>query len=177
MIHGCKYTAYSILIFIVFIITGCASVISKQVREQVNPDITVEEVFKYPERYKGEMIIVSGDIIETKNTKDGTLITAIQHPAGFRGRPKNVDESAGRFLAIDESYLDPYIYRKGRDITVAGEVQGIRTLPVGEIPYRYPVIHVKELYLWPVEKQPYSYPYRPYYYDDYWWWRRGFWYY
>lgn len=153
---------------------GCAPVISKQVRERVNQEITLEEVFKDPERFKGETIIVSGDIIETEVTKEGTLLKILQHPAGFRGRPKDVDRSEGRFLAIADFYLDPYVYRKGREVTVGGEVQGARSLPLGEIHYNYPVVHIKDIYLWPIERIYYPF-YRPYYYNDYWWWRSRYW--
>lgn len=153
---------------------GCAPVISKQVREQVNPDITLEEVFKDPERFEGETIIVSGDIIETEVTKEGTLLKILQHPAGFRGRPKDGDKSEGRLLAIADFYLDPYVYKKGREVTIGGEVQGIRSLPLGEIQYNYPVIRIKDIYLWPIERMYYPF-YRPYYYNDYWWWRNRYW--
>jgi ClpP class serine protease len=34
--------------------------------------------------------------------------------------PKETKESGGRFLALVEKFLDPHIYRKGREITVAG---------------------------------------------------------
>lgn len=176
MIKGIKYfSSYQSISFVVLLsITGCAPVISKQVREQVNPNITADEVFKDPERYKGETIIVSGNIIETENTKEGTLIKILQHPATSRGRPKDVDTSAGRFLASVDHYLDPVIYAKGRAITIAGEVQGIQTLPVGEVQYTYPVIHAREIYIWPVEKRYYS---PDYHYHDPFWWRPGFWYY
>ncbi|TLD40507.1 MAG: outer membrane lipoprotein Slp family [Candidatus Jettenia ecosi] len=169
------FSSYQCISFVILLlITGCAPVISKQVREQVNPNIRVEEVFKDPERYQGEMIIVSGNIIETENTKEGTFIKILQHPAGSRGRPKDVDTSKGRFLAAFDHYLDPVIYAKGRAITIAGEVQGKQTLPVGEVQYTYPVIRAKEMHLWPVEKRYYS---PDYYYHDHFWWRRGFWYY
>lgn len=152
---------------------GCVPVISKQIRNQVRPDITFTEVHKDPERYKGEMVILSGIIVETENTKEGTLLKVLQCPAGFRGKPGNVDETGGRFLALDSRYLDADVFTKGRSVTIAGEIQGKRILPLGEIEYTYPLISVKEIYLWPVEKR---YPDRHYYYD-YWWWRNRYPYY
>ena len=166
----CFIFSCPMLIPLLFSITSCAPVISKQVREQVRPDITFAEVLNDPEHYKGQMIILSGVVIETENTKEGTLLKVLQRPAGFRGKPKGVDESGGRFLALDNRYLDVNVFTKGRAVTIAGEVREKRTLPLGEIEYTYPLIHVKEIYLWPVEK---SYPDR-YYYHDYWWWRSPF---
>ncbi|NUO08912.1 MAG: Slp family lipoprotein [Candidatus Brocadia sp.] len=161
---------YSMLILLLILIAGCAPVISKQVREQVRPEVTFTEVFNDPERYKGQMVIFSGVIVDAKNTKEGTLLQVLQRPAGYRGQPKDVDETGGRFLALDRRYLDVNVFTKGRSVTVAGEVQGKRVLPLGEIEYSYPLIHVKELYLWPVVKQ-YRPPYPSYYYHpDSWWW-------
>ncbi len=172
-----KSTLYSISPKIIYIallaLLGCAPVISKQVREQVNQSITLEEVCKNPERYRGEVIIVSGDIIETENTKEGTFIKVLQHPPDFRGKPKNTDASVGRFLAFAGYYLDPFIYAKGRNVTIAGEVQGKQTLPLDEIEYSYPLIHIKEIYLWPIVRT-YYFP-RRYYYNNYWWWRSRYW--
>jgi outer membrane lipoprotein len=138
----------------------------------VKPDLTFREVLNDPERYKDQMVILSGVIIETKNTKEGTLLTVLQRPAGFRGKPKDVDESEGRFLALDIRYLDVNVFAKGRVVTVGGEVQGKRVLPLDEIEYAYPLIYVKEIYLWPVVEKRYYSPYYPY---DHWWWRNCFW--
>ncbi|MCF6159552.1 MAG: hypothetical protein E3K32_13505 [wastewater metagenome] len=155
-----KYAVRSRLLPIVLLLSmiGCAPVISKQVREQVDPAITPEEVLSNPEQYSGEMIILSGEIIETKIDKEDTLIVVLQRPAGFRGRPKDAGTSAGRFLALVDHYLDPFIYRQGREITIGGRIEGTRALPLGETQYVYPVIHVEDLYLWPIERDYY----RPY---------------
>ncbi|WKZ23423.1 MAG: Slp family lipoprotein [Candidatus Brocadiaceae baterium WH-1] len=159
-------------------IAGCAPVISKQLRQQIEPDLTAEDILKDPDRYTGKVFMVSGTILETEITEEGTFIKILHRPATFRGRPKDVDESAGRFLALTDRYLDPVVYAKDRSITVAGEILGKRTLPLGKIQYDYPLIHAREIYLWPLTPElsrPYPYPY-PYYYDH-WWWRRGYWYY
>ncbi len=170
-----KYIFFSqSLSIVLLLIAGCAPVISKQVREQVSPDITFGEVFNNPERYKGQMIILSGIIIQIENTKEGTLLQILQRPAGFRGKPKDVDETGGRFLALDSRYLDATVFIKGRAVTVAGEIQEKRILPLGEIEYTYPLIYVKEIYLWPVIERGYYAPYPYYYDDDYWQWRSHF---
>jgi outer membrane lipoprotein len=141
------------MVIVVLFMVGCAPVISKQVREQVRPDVTFREVLNDPERYKGQMIILSGIVVETENTKEGTLLQVLQRPAGFRGKPKDVDETGGRFLALDSRYLDVAVFTKGRAVTIAGEVQGKRILPLDETEYIYPLVYVKELYLWQAERR------------------------
>ena len=174
MRQSTKYFIFSHSMLIAFLLSvvSCAPVISKQIRDHVKPDLTFREVLNDPERYKDQMVILSGVIIETKNTKEGTLLTVLQRPAGFRGKPKDVDESEGRFLALDIRYLDVNVFAKGRVVTVGGEVQGKRVLPLDEIEYAYPLIYVKEIYLWPVIEKRYYSPYYPY---DHWWWRNRFW--
>lgn len=164
----------SILIVMLLFVASCAPVISQQVREQARPDITFKEVHNTPEHYKGQVVILSGFIVEAKNTKEGTLLEILQAPAGFRGKPRDADESEGRFLALSNHYLDTSIYTKERKVTVAGEVQGKRVQPLGKTEYVYPLLHVKEIHLWPVEEvhpypYPHPYPYSYYGFDRYYW--------
>jgi outer membrane lipoprotein len=130
-----------------FSIVGCAQVISKQLREQVAKELTLSVVFKDPEVYKGKNVLWSGVIISSVNLKEGTIIEVVQKPADRRGKPKDVDESEGRFLALYPGYLDVAIYNGGRKVTVAGEVQGKRIQRLGEIDYTYPLISAKEIHL------------------------------
>jgi outer membrane lipoprotein len=76
-------------------------------------------------------------------------------------------------MALYEGFLDAAIYSEGREVTVAGEVKGKRVLPLGEIQYAYPLISIKELYLWPPKIKkgffyPYPHWYYPWWYDPYW---------
>ena len=139
--------------YCLFSIGGCAQVISKQLRGQVAKELTLSEVLKDPETYKGKTVLWSGVIISSVNLKEGTMLEVLQKPADMQGKPKDVDESEGRFLALHPGYLDVAIYNGGRKVTVAGEVQGKKIQPLGEIDYTYPLISAKEIHLWPVEKK------------------------
>jgi len=154
------------LAYALFSFTGCAPVISKQFREQAAKELTLGVVLKNPDAFKGKTVLWSGVIIRSVNLKDGTMIEVLQKPAGMEGRSKDVDESEGRFMALKPGYLDMAIYSQGRNVTVAGEVRGKRIQRLGEIEYSYPLIRVKEIHLWPVEKEErVYYPYR----CPYWW--------
>jgi outer membrane lipoprotein len=107
-------------------------------------------------------------IISSVNLKEGTMIEVLQKPADTRGKPKDVDESEGRFLALHPGYLDVAIYNRGRKVTVAGEVEGKKIQRLGEIEYTYPLISAKEIHLWPVEKK--DRVYYPRWYAPYWYW-------
>ena len=152
------------------IVTGCAHVISEQLRLQVPPELTFKEVSRGPAKYQGKIVLWGGVIIKSTNSKEGTLIEVLEKPLGFRGQPKDVDVSEGRFLILHPKYLDTAIYAQDREITVAGKVIGERTLPLGEIEYSYPVIAPKEMHLWEREEPDYWYPYWPYGWWGYPWW-------
>jgi len=150
--------------YIFFCLSGCASIISKEIRRQVVEELTLSVVAKAPESYKGKTVLWSGVIINSINLKEGTMIEVLQKPPDFRGEPKDVDYSEGRFLILDPRYLDVAIYTRGRKITVAGVVRGKKVRPLGEVEYTYPLISAKEIYLWPVEREERYYPFCPYWY-------------
>lgn len=166
-IHSAKLVTFFILV-----IAGCAPVISKDIRDQVARDLSFKEVLQDPEAYKGKMVLWGGVIIKAENQKEGTLIEVLQKPTDREGRPKDVDLSDGRFLALYDGFLDAAIYAREREVTIAGEIKEKRVLPLGDIQYSYPLILVRQLHLWPAERkeQLYPYPYpRPY--GPYpWWW-------
>ena len=175
-----KNNAYHIILTLIimgyglFSLTGCAPVISKQLREQIAKELTLQVVLKDPEVYKGKTILWSGVIISSVNLKGGTMIEVLQKPADMEGKPKDVDESEGRFLALNPGYLDVAIYRQGRKVTVAGIIQGKKIQRLGEIDYAYPLISAREIHLWPPKKEDRGYyPYPCWHYP---WWHYPYWY-
>ncbi len=121
------------MFFLFFLLSGCAHVISKDLRGKADPSLTFREVFQNPNAYQGKMVIWGGDIVKTINQKDGTtLVEVFQLPLSRRGEPNETYPSEGRFLILTEKYLDPYLFRRGRKITVAGEILGERTMALGK---------------------------------------------
>ena len=164
--------SYSLMLLLLLSV-GCASIISKELRRELSPDITFKQVIKDPDAHKGKTVLISGIILGSRNTKEGTLIEILQKPADMEGKPKDVDDSDGRFLALYNGYLDTAIYSRGRDVAVAGEITGKRILPLGEIDYIYPLISIKEIHLFKVRKEE-GFRDCPY---PYWWWYHPRWYY
>jgi outer membrane lipoprotein len=164
-----------LLLFLILLLSACAHVISKDLRTKSDLSLTLAQVRQNPDTFKGKWVVWGGEIIETVNQQDGTTqIEIFQRPLGWRGEPKETTYSEGRFLILADNYLDPYIFRRGRKITVAGEIAGGKIKPLGEMEYRYPVVSSKQIYLWPVY---YYQPYPYYYYDPWWgypyWWGFG----
>jgi len=162
-----KRIQFLLLFSVILFISGCAHVISKDLRGKADLSLTFGQVNQNPNAYKGKLVVWGGELVQTENQKDGTTqIEVFQKPLGWRGEPKDTGYSEGRFLILAEEYLDPYLFRRGKKITVAGEIQGEKIKLLGEMDYRYPVVSSKQIYLWPVYYYP-TYPY--YYYYDPWW--------
>jgi outer membrane lipoprotein len=148
-------------------LSGCAHVISTDIIEQVNTDIEFTSLLKAPQDYQGQMVLLGGIIVNTVNRADGTLLEVYQtRMDSTTGKPIDVDESQGRFLALYEGFLDGAIYRKGRKVTIAGIVTGERVMKIGQVDYHYPYLVIKEIYLWKEDQRYEPYPWDPW---DPWW--------
>ena len=149
------------LVLSLILLSGCAHVISKDLRTKSDLSLTLSQVRQNPESFKGKWVVWGGEIIETVNQKEGTTqIEMFQRPLGWRGEPKETRAPEGRFLILADQYLDPYVFRRGKKITVAGEMIGEKIKPLGEMDYRYPMVSSKQIYPWAeYDYQPYPYPY------------------
>ena len=160
---------YLIIILAIIAFVSC-SPFSKDNLKQVDQDLTLKEVLKNTDQYKGTTVLWGGTIIETINRSGETLIIVLQTDLDYERRPGSIDQSEGRFIVKKTGFLDPEIYAKDRKITVIGLVNGNEDFPLGEIRYQYPVVKATQLILWEkLENQaPY---YDPWYWGPYpsWW--------
>jgi outer membrane lipoprotein len=167
-----------IFFFLLAALAACAP-ISQDIRRQADASAPFSEIQKNPDKYRGMIVIWGGVIIETMNLKESTVIKVMQTALDIQERPTDLDRSQGRFIIRVDRFLDPDIFKKGRQVTVGGEIAGSEIQPIGEIQYTYPVVQAKELKLW---EQPVPYP--AYYYDPWYWgppypwrpWGRPYWY-
>ena len=178
-----KYYWSVLLLFISLSLFSCAPVLRKDIMESAIRDVSVPDIRQSPEMYKGKLFVLGGIIVNTRVTVEGSLIEALYVPVDSRGYLKGVGLSHNRFLALfpkERGILDPLIFRRDREITLAGELIGIREGKIDEMEYAYPLFRIIELYLWEEEKEyyvfpPYYEPY-PYWWDyHYWWWDRPYW--
>lgn len=163
------------------LMAGCAHVISDQSMRLVDRTITFNRLRENPDAFGGKYVLVGGIIASVKNTNAGGQLEVVQLPLDSSGTPEDSYASGGRFLAVSPGFLDALIYKQGRMVTLVGEVKGKRVMPLDEVEYGYPVVAMKEIYLWKEyerERYPYSGPgYYPYYWYDpwdyYWFYRPG----
>lgn len=176
--HLKRWIRHLLLAGLFLLPSACAHVISSEVRAKAQKDLSFPAVLAHPDAYRGETVIWGGQVIDTLNEPGATFIKILQIPLDFTGMPEDEEQSQGRFLAEVKGYADPEVYRKGRRVTLAGEVIGQKVEPLGEIEYAYPRVKVQEIHLWkqyPAGYGPYSgpywygYPYAPPYPWPYFW--------
>jgi outer membrane lipoprotein len=140
-----------IYVFLFFTLIAACAPFSQKVLKEAQPALSLSDVRNDPDRSKGKMVIWGGVIIETLNRMDETILKVMQTGLDYQKRPEKTDKSLGRFMIRYKGFLDPYIYGKGREITVAGVISGKEEQAIGDIHYVYPVVDSQELRLW--EKQ------------------------
>jgi outer membrane lipoprotein len=167
------------LAMIMLIVSGCSHAISRPNRQAAVKGLTPQHILQDFDAYKGKLVLMGGEIIGTQNLATETVIEILQRPLDrHTGRPKTAQEYGGRFLVRYGTFKDPYVYNKGRELTVAGMVAGTKMSLIGEKAYTHLVLENRETYLWPEQKEyegyPYDYP--PWWYDPWWpyWYRRPY---
>ena len=164
----------SILLF-----SACGPVLNKELMREGTRNISFPDLTANPDQYRGKLFILGGIIVDAKFTQKGSQIEALYVPVDSRGYLQEDGKYAGgRFLAFypkERGLLDPVIYKKSREITLAGTFLNIHKGKIDEMEYSYPVFEIRQLYLWeeqqyyPAPAYPwYSYPY-PYGWYDPWW--------
>ena len=148
------------------LLSACVGV-PQEIRNAPPGDLQPEVVRQQPDAHLGDRVRWGGQIVAVENEENETWVVMVARPLGFAGRPKDTDQSPGRFLARFEGFLDPATYKAERELTVSGRLEAPQTRSVGNYAYLYPVLRVEQSRLW--EPQP-EYPpgYRSYPYYDPW---------
>lgn len=134
------------------LINGCSYAVSRDLVAQSDKSITIQQIQTDPARLAGKTVILGGEIIEIRVTKQGTLIEVLEKPLDLWGKPKRTFRSGGRFLLLHSRVLDPVVYAPGREITVAAQVKGTFEKGLAEEGIDYPLLVTRELKLWERER-------------------------
>ncbi|WP_447599679.1 Slp family lipoprotein [Nitrospira sp. Nam80] len=153
------------MLALVLALPGCATTSEPGDSSQ----IPFTQIKSSPDSFRGQTVVLGGEVLAAKRLKDATRIEVLQLPLSGSAPVPDLTQSQGRFLALQREFLDPATIPHGTRITVTGEVTGSQTMPLDETDYTYPVIEVRELKVWPQMAEAPLYPYRPYpYYYPYW---------
>ena len=153
---------------VLMVFSGCTPVLNREVMDQGMRDLPFSQMREAPDVFKGKLFILGGLIVETRLVEKGSQIEALSVPVDSLGYLRETARTQGRFLALypgSKGILDPMVYKRGREVTLAGEFVGARRGRIDEMEYVYPVFEIRDIYLWEEEKDYYPYPYYdPFYY-------------
>jgi outer membrane lipoprotein len=146
----------AIFLLLAVTFTACSSGISQQAREQVTYNGPFAAVQKTPEKYRGEILLLGGKVIKISNQEGASELIVLELNLGNQDRPRDNDQSQGRFLIRSTRFIDPAIFPPGTLITVVGRLQGSETRLIGKMRYTYPVIEPIETKKWSAGSEPTS---------------------
>lgn len=143
------------------LIAACSSqrVIPEALEPLVDRAVVFREVVAAPDLYQGKIVVFGGEVLKAKRLKEGTQIELLQLPLDRGERPiLDRQQSQGRFLAIQQEFLDPATIVEGTKMTIVGELSKSKVEHLDDVEYRYPVLIVKHLHLWPARSEEYGRP-------------------
>lgn len=163
-------------------VAACAPVLNKDLMREGAREFEPRHLLETPEVFSGKLFVFGGVIVETRLVEAGSQIEALFVQVDRYGYLRETTGYRGRFLAIyprSKGVLDPLIFKKGREVSLAAEFLEVRKGRIDEMEVSYPVFEIRQVYLWeeyrghpyyawPAYYYPYPY-YYPYWYDP--WWR------
>lgn len=158
-----------VIVPVMLLMLSACSNVPVAIKDAPNPDLQLAQVSDDAVNQKGQRVRWGGQIVKVENNDEGAFLHIAQFPLNSFGRPITSDDSDGRFLAYNKTFVDPYIYKKGTSVTVAGVINNTSTIKVDQKIMTVPVVQVTDLYRWTVshyDRDPYWRGY-PYYYDHF----------
>jgi len=112
-------------------------------------DISYSQATQNIARFKDAPVRWGGVVIDVENEQNFSLVQILYYPLNSYGRPRLDKPNEGRFLIKSPQFLDPAVYTKDSEITVAGILKGDVERKVGNKTLRLPLISSTVIYLWP----------------------------
>lgn len=160
MQHAMRYLLISAA---VLVLAGCASRYPEPIRTDVTNLVEFETAQRDTEAAQGGTARWGGVIANVQNTEQQTRLEVVNFRINGYGRPQVSDNSNGRFVVYIDRFVDPEIYKRGRQVTALGQFSGIEEGQIGSFNYNYPVIQAEGVELWQERREVQQAPYWGYY--------------
>lgn len=160
-----------VLALTALVLSGCAGMQPLPVPERITQpptgDLQLAEVRGDPARFVGSPVRWGGTVLEVEHDAAGNArVQVVERRLDGEGRPIPGSASDGRFLILATPEVDPDLYPRGAEITVAGTVREQQSVRIGDRTVAVPRVQVEVFQRWePVwQTSPYD---DPYYYPWY----------
>ena len=166
------------LLFICISLLSACSNLPPAIDDPPLYDISYSQATQDIAHFKESPVRWGGVVIDVENEQNFSLVQVLYYPLNNYGRPRLDKPNKGRFLFKSAEFLDPTVYKKDTEITVAGTLKGDIQRSVGNKTLRLPLISATVIHLWPpyvpynyygYGGYGYGYPYYGYYGYPYYW--------
>ena len=137
------------ILFIYLLLTACSS-LPPTIENPPVFDLSYSTANQEPTRYKNMPVRWGGIIAEVENEQNASFMQVLLYPLNSYGRPLLNEQPQGRFVVKSDKFLDPLVYAKKSEITVAGMLTGSINRTIGKKTVTLPLVSSSTLYLWPV---------------------------
>jgi starvation-inducible outer membrane lipoprotein len=151
---------------------GCGPAISTSLQQEAGPRVRFAELSARPDKYKGQLTILGGEVMSVTPWGTGSLLTVDQRQLDERLFPVGAT-SGGTFLVESDEWLTSTWYIPKSKVVVAGVVEGEKDgrllLKARQVTLLAPPTWEKWYYPVPREWYPpeLEYWYTPPYFDPY----------
>jgi outer membrane lipoprotein len=160
------------LLFGLILTMGCVPAIETSLQQEAGPRVGFAELSAQPDRYKGRIIILGGEVMSVTPWQQGSLLMVDQRQLDDRLYPVGA-ASGGTFLVESDEWLNSNKYVPKSKVVVAGVVEGQKAgwllLKARQVTFLEPPTWEKFSYPVPREWYPpeLEYWYTPPYFDIY----------
>ncbi len=136
------------VLLLLLLIASCATspeFDSELFKQDTVPEQAVNEI----DKLRNTKVLWGGLLVSSTNLEQGTQLEVLSYPLDSNQKPDISQAPQGRFILLDDRFLEPLDYSEGRIVTVTGELKETRSGEVGSAKYDFPVIDALEIYLWP----------------------------
>ncbi|RUO26176.1 starvation-inducible protein [Aliidiomarina minuta] len=137
-----------ILVLGITLLAGCAARYPEPIRTDSSELIEFRQAQLNPEQHTGKTARWGGVIASVENSEEQTRIEVVNFRLNNFGRPQVDDQSDGRFVVYKDGFVDPEVYKRGRQVTALGDFSGIEEGAIGDFVYKFPVIQASGVELW-----------------------------
>lgn len=122
--------------------------IPEPIARQIDSSLSFAQLQASPTSHVGKVVALGGEVLNAKRLSDETSMEILQVPLDGAEPTMDIQQSQGRFLALQKEFLDPATLSGRPRVTIVGEVTGAKTQRLDDIEYTYPVLAVKYLRVW-----------------------------
>jgi len=129
--------------------TSSSLIIPEALESRIDKQLSFSQVIQNPDSHTGKWLLVGGAVLHAQSVNVGTRLEILQLPLNEWQQPRQQrTTSNGRFLAFNETFLDPATFPSNTRVTIVGEMTGSERASLDETEYQYPTLTIQHLHVW-----------------------------